>query len=106
MADITETVYIGYDNPIVLRLIRNAAAADLSDVTRIVVDCGTLEIDSDDAPEAVAWAGDTVTLRLGPVAGLAGLGTRATARLIVHTSAAPNGLVWIEKLKLTLKAPV
>lgn len=106
MADIAETVYLGHDNPIVLKLTTNGVAADLSDVTRMVIDCGAVEADSSLIPDVVAWAGDSVTLRLGRFSDLSTLGTRVTARLIVYRGGAPNGIVWLEKLKLTLKAPI
>jgi hypothetical protein len=106
MATLTETVYLTYDNPIVLQLTSNASAADLSGVTRMVLDCGTLEIDSNTSPAEVAWAGSNVTLVLGRVAGLAVLSSPVTARLIVYSPSAPHGLLWIEKLKLKLTPAV
>lgn len=100
--ELNETVYVGHDNAIVLRLTEDGAPADLADVTRMMVDLGPVEVDSAVSPALVAWAGDTVTLKLGTAPALGGLGKSATARLIVYTPENPNGIVWIERIRLRI----
>jgi hypothetical protein len=102
-----ETVWLGRDNAVLWQLEedgRPLGPARAQAITRVVVDLGAIDADSDADPAAVSWEGDVVALRLGHLAGLdAYAGRRLTARLIVYSADEPAGVVWTDQATITVR---
>ena len=111
-AVLTGTVYVGYDNAILLGLTEDGVTQDLTTVTKIGFDFGGVyKFDSTTHPTQIEWTtgpNSQVALKLGLVPEWATItdGTVLTGRLIVYFLADPDGIVWIEKVKLKFKQPL
>jgi hypothetical protein len=111
-AVLTGTVYVGYDNAILLGLTEDDAAQDLTTVTKIGFDFGgAYKFDSDTHPLQIEWTtgeNSQVALKMGLIPEWAEIadGTTLTGRMIVYFEADPEGIVWIEKVKLKFKQPL
>jgi len=91
-----ETIFLGYDNPIDLRLTVAGQPIDHTTITRakLVLDA-THIIDSVGHAALFTFTDPTkLTMRLGTLgAGVIPVGSY-TANVIIYTAAQPNGVVW------------
>lgn len=90
MTRVTEVVWLGRDNPIVRELFADAAAKDLTGVTRYVLKVGDAMLDSEQTPAAFQPSGNRLTMTIGSATGLVE-GTHE-AVLTLYESNYPNGL--------------
>lgn len=89
-----ETVYLGRDNAIELRLTSDGVAITHTSITRVQLQIGATLLDSQAQPTFFDFtAADRLKLKLGS-AGLA-VG-RKTATLIIYDALHANGLVWAD----------
>ena len=106
---ITETVWVGHDNAVRWQLLEHGAplgAERAQPIDRVVLDLGTLSVDSAVEPEVLSVSDDVVTLKLGRLAGLSALADqRVGARLVVYSSDALNGVVWTDTATLMIRGP-
>ena len=105
MAALRETVYLGHDNAIDLKLKADGVAVDLSSVTRMILrDVGCLwEVDSATSAGAFDWSagGGALSPRLGDETIPPGT---YNCWLIVFDPTNTDGIVWEEQLRLTVIA--
>jgi len=103
-----EIVYSGRDNTVDLVLVADKLPVDITPITRVTIDVGGTIVDSDATPGAFVWPVDreldgrpvkALLLKLGGV-GLATGDYRA--ELVVYDTDHPAGLVWTERLPLTV----
>lgn len=108
----TETVYLTHDNGSDLLLVADGVPLDdLSSITRVVIDMGHDQIDSDDLQGAEIWWNETTTYRgatvpvlrwkLGNRTGLSA-GDYYGCKLITYDASNTNGIVWADDLTLVV----
>lgn len=103
---ITEDLWNGRDNVVVIQILEDLVPKDMTAVTRIVITVGSTVVDSDTSPTAITWEGATgkVTLKLGGES--IPDGTHA-CELVAYDPINSNGVMLIHKdsdAQLTLVA--
>jgi len=91
------TVYPGRANEATFAVLEDARPFDLDahGVTRVQVRVGERLLDSDDHPQAIAWDGHRLRLRLGLVDPPLTVGWWP-GRVVLFAQDAPEGVVWGE----------